>query len=510
MNTKYKFRVVFVSIVVVLVSSCTKLDSELIDQLSADQAKEFVENNGTDLLVRDAYLSLKPAYLGFSSWALQEMSGDEIMIPTRGADWGDGNIWIDLHTHKWTPDHPTQRGVFSNLLKIVFKTTNALNFSLSASDKAQMTFLRAVAVGEVLDLWGQVPIRRDLEDLLSDPEVMNAEEAFQFIIDEVTSIISDLPDGPATVANKDAAMAFLMKMYLNKGAFLTPQSPTFDNSDLDKVIALADEIIETGKYDINCNYFDNFTANNDVSSCENIWTLRNDPGDPTSSNQRIFWLATINQNQGPSGWNGFTTLSDFYDSFESNDERLYYEEPTNHDAYGLNLGILIGQQTDQNGNNLDDGLGNPLIYTKDLELVNNGPDQRVKGLRILKYNIDVTNPNNPGNDYVMFRYAHVLFMKAEALFRKGDVPGATTIVNMIRNERGLSDLTSTLDESQFLTELGHEFYVEAHRRTDMIRFGKFLDPYQLKPSTDDPKYLKFAIPAQQVTANDNLDQNPGY
>ena len=44
----------------------------------------------------------------------------------------------------------------------------------------------------------------------------------------------------------------------------------------------------------------------------------------------------------------------------------------------------------------------------------------------------------------------------------------------------------------------------------MIRFGTFLKPYQLKPTTDDVKYLKFALPADQVTANDNLEQNPGY
>src|SRR5690606_10649458 len=126
------------------------------------------------------------------------------------------------------------------------------------------------------------------------------------------------------------------------------------------------EIMATGKYNIDCNYFDNFTVNNDISSCENIWTLENLTGDPTSGPQRSLWQVTLNQKQGPSGWNGFTTTSDFYDSFESNDVRLFYREPTNFAAYGLNMGILIGQQIDGNGNNLDDGLGNPLIYSRDL------------------------------------------------------------------------------------------------------------------------------------------------
>ena len=512
MKTKNKLYFIITSVVLMLFS-CTDLDQEIRDELNKDQFVDFLENNdGINSLLNDAYISQKRAFSGFGSeWHLEEWSADQIFTPTRGADWSDGGAWIALHTHIWDADHGALRNSFERILQIVFRTTEILDLLTTEQKEqfAQMTVLRAKAIASTLNLWGKVPIRRTFEDLLADPEVMTPEVAYQFIVDEVTSVMSDLPDdGPAYHITKNAARALLMQVYLNKGAYLTPQSPTFDTADMDKVISLADDVIATGKYNLTCNYFDNFLTTNDTDSCENIWTIENDLGDQNQFNN--MWRATLGQQQGPGGWNGFTTLSNFYDSFEANDERFYYEEPTNFNEWGLNLGLLEGQQTDQNGNNLDDGLGNPLIYTKEIELINNGPDQRVLGVRILKYNIDIDNPNRPANDYVLFRYAQVLFMKAEALYRKGDVAGATTIVNQIRNARGLGNLATTLNDTEFLKELGREFYLEGKRRTDMIRFGTFLQPFQLKETTSDPKYLKFAIPAGQVTASDNLDQNPGY
>ena len=99
-------------------------------------------------------------------------------------------------------------------------------------------------------------------------------------------------------------------------------------------------------------------------------------------------------------------------------------------------------------------------------------------------------------------------MKAEALLRTGAAGDALTIVNSIREARGASDLGSlTLDN--LLDERGRELYLELVRRQDLIRFGKFLDPWQLKDK-DDPKYLLFTIPNEQLAANPNLKQNPGY
>ena len=89
----------------------------------------------------------------------------------------------------------------------------------------------------------------------------------------------------------------------------------------------------------------------------------------------------------------------------------------------------------------------------------------------------------------------------------GSTPVA--IVNSVRLNRRATSLASvTLDN--LLDERGRELYMEDWRREDLVRFGKFLQPFQGKPDASDPKYLLFAIPDGQLAGNPNLKPNPGY
>ncbi|GAB4049765.1 hypothetical protein GCM10028810_41430 [Spirosoma litoris] len=67
-----------------------------------------------------------------------------------------------------------------------------------------------------------------------------------------------------------------------------------------------------------------------------------------------------------------------------------------------------------------------------------------------------------------------------------------------------------MDLNALLDERGRELYIENWRRQDLIRFGKFLQPFYEKNYTSDPKYLLFPIPIQQMAVNSNITQNPGY
>ena len=111
-------------------------------------------------------------------------------------------------------------------------------------------------------------------------------------------------------------------------------------------------------------------------------------------------------------------------------------------------------------------------------------------------------------------------MMAEAYLRTTDAGGtgpSLTLVNQIRQARGASTLASislvnasnTYDPGTLLAERGRELYWESWRRQDLIRFGVYLIPWDLKTS-DDPKNLLFPIPQAQIIANPNLKQNPGY
>jgi len=225
----------------------------------------------------------------------------------------------------------------------------------------------------------------------------------------------------------------------------------------------------------------------------------------------------LHYNQNPSGWNGFTTLSDFYGKFEAADKRR------GGNAYpgmtqGILPGFLIGQQKNGAGVDLKDRTGAPLAFTSAVKLIETGSNLEVTGIRVIKYPIDYTSGDNSNNDYVYFRLADVLLMKAEAILRGGTGTAAgpygstaLAIVNSIRTHasRGASALgTVTLDN--LLDERGRELYWEGWRRNDLVRFGKFLNAWQEKPADAGSFTLIFPIPARELAANPNLSQNAGY
>jgi hypothetical protein len=490
--------------------SCTKLH----ETFKSEQEHNTSNISASELLT-NAYNSIAGTYTVGNFWHLCEHTTDELIGPTRGPDWDDNGQWRAIHAHTWNADHGIISGAFSDLLAAQFAASNVLQFNPTAQQAAEARFLRALTIYSVLDGWGQVPFRDNLTDYKIDPTTLKGADAADFIISELNAAITDLPDsGPAYVANKNAARFLLMKTYLNKGTFVDRANPTFDAADMNQVITLADQITATGQYSVASNtYFDNFAPDNDTKSAENIFTFYSQNGDRGSGTEGT-WFQIAHYNMDPGGWNGFATLSDFYGKFDAGDERLgkYYPYPgaLPNPGHRRNVGFLVGQQYNLTTDAaLQDRKGNPLVFTPDVHLRETGNDLEITGIRIDKYAYDYANYNSQNNnDWALFRYADVLLMKAEAMLRTGDASGALTVVNDLRDARGVSALGSlTLDN--LLDERGREFYWEGWRRNDLIRFGKYLDPWQEKP-TDDPKNLLFPIPNSQLAVNPNLTQNPGY
>ena len=506
-------KISFLIVLIVLggVFSCN-LDEDLQDTLSKEQGEEFLTGSADiDALLQSAYEGLRLPYEDQSRfWAASEHTTDEAMGPTRGGDWDDNGVWRVLHDHTWDADHAFLGDTFNDLLQVVFKTTDLLNFEPSAKQRAESLVVRAFVMFSVADGWDQVPFREPGENLLEAPQVLSGAAAVDKVIADVEMVMNDLPDAPTHKANKDGAKVLLMKAYLNKGAFANRQSPTFDAGDMHKVIELADQIIGLGKYEISENVYDNFAPNNDVISTENIWTNQN-RGGISSGNIRSRWFCTLHYNQNPSGWNGFTTIADFYDKFDPADKRLSDSYDGQTDVSGIKMGLLMGQQFNEKGEELEDRKGNKLSFTKEVSLIETGANLEVTGVRVIKYPIDYESGDNVDNDFVIYRYSDVLLMKAEAILRGGAATGGDTplsLVNAIRAKRGVSDLQS-VDLNSLLDERGFELYWEGHRRQDLIRFGKFLEAYTNKPASG-PERLLFAIPSTALAVNPNLEQNPGY
>ncbi len=349
-----------------------------------------------------------------------------------------------------------------------------------------------------MDLFGVVPFREANEGVDVDPRVLSRTEALDFIIKDLTEALPGLPAvGPNplnTTANKAAANALLARVYLNKGVYTAadPAGPyTFDAADMNKVIEYA-EAVEADGYTFENEYFKIFT-----SSAENETIFSSIEG--TGQNR---WMMTLHYSQNPSGWNGFTTLADFYGKFETDDPRIgNYPAPDGSEFSGIGRGFLIGQQYDDAGAVLIDSRSKkPLQFTTDVPLSGAATD---KGIRAIKY-----HPADHGK-YILLRYADVALMKAEAILRGGtSSQTALEVVNELRTARGAKPLTS-IDLNGMLDERGRELYWEGIRRVDQIRFGTFTDTWVEKSVTDAYRVL-FPIPQQAINSNPNLTQNTGY
>ena len=162
---------------------------------------------------------------------------------------------------------------------------------------------------------------------------------------------------------------------------------------------------------------------------------------------------------------------------------------------------------------LDDGT--PLVYYP-LEVAVNltySPYIRTAGARMAKYEVDrkaYNDGKNQDNDIVLFRYADVLLMRAEAKVRNGESGQAD--LDAIRQRVGMPSRPATL--SNILAERRMEMMWEGWRRNDLIRYGLFTNAYDLRPQLEDeakaPYTIVFPIPYNTLEMNKKLKQNSGY
>ena len=341
-----KKKIVLFSFVLFTVSiyGCTKLNEGLGGNLTPSQV---AADSNVNSLMNGVYGSMEIAYTDFLQvFALSELTTDEAIAPTRANNWDDNGIWRVLHQQKWDANNDRINLTFNSLGGIVFAATDVLQYHANTQQKAEARFLRAWAMYWFLDLFNQVPYRNPGDSVVNPAKVLTGMDALNYIISELNVIQKDLPIGPADVANQNAVRGLLMKCFLNKGVYANRANPVFDPADMNQVISLADEIISSGQFSFSPNYFDNFSPENKSVSTENIFTQRSSH----SGNYGVFlaWVAPYSYAQG--GANGFTTLSDFYDRFDSTDKRRqavydYANAPPNP-GRRVNVGFLIGQQYD--------------------------------------------------------------------------------------------------------------------------------------------------------------------
>ncbi len=514
---------------VLAITSCSKLDPKLEapNSIAPNQAGGAPSAPS----IAAVYEQLNQLTGGQGNWfGMQEHSTDEIMGPTRGTDWDDFGTWRRLHLHTWGPDHNQINDTWNGLNGALFQTTLVAE-TKTGLEKAEGQFLRAYFRFLTCDLYGQVQSRPATAAANAIPDVLTRSQAIDAIITELEAAVPNLPaynGANRGQATKEAAWTLLAKAYLNKAVYkqdpTKPAGPyTFAAADMNKVIEYCNLVAANTNLAIDSYYWDNFKWDNGTASSENIF-VRKAGGDARAGNGAgLRWQTSQSwhYNQTPSSWNGFVTLSQFYDSFEGNDVRKSDTLAGFTDRVGATAGLLVGQaRGPKNGVigdpivDLKDRSGNPLIFTRTASIFFNG---EASGIRLNKFPLDPSTINDgawgSANEFPFFRFSDVRLMKAEALLRGGTTGAngetALSIVNDLRSKRRASALGS-INLASLLAERGRELYLEGHRRTDMIRFGVFNAPVEERPNASDAYKVVYPIPTISLSSNPNLKQNFGY
>ncbi len=297
-------------------------------------------------------------------------------------------------------------------------------------------------------------------------------------------------------------MFVLAKLMLNHAIYTGTESQAYYN----KCIEYCKEI-ENLSYQLEDFYTDNFKVYNENSK-ENIFTIPMDKYLYANQQQNMYRSYHYRHAAafGFTGENGTcatkSVLNIFHYGQDDVDIRFFYN-------------YYSGMLYDLYGDEILDRTGQPLQYYPDevqLDL-SGSPYVETAGARMHKYEIDKNAPKDGklmDNDIVLFRFADVLLMHAEACLRTGQIDEGQEYFNMVRERVDMPLRQLTLES--LLDERLLELCWEGWRRQDLIRFGKYKSLYQGNDAIDesDGHTTVFPIPADVLALNPNLTQNPGY
>jgi hypothetical protein len=486
------------ALVTLALGSCWELDQEVLTGITQEDLNANVTPELIEVLKQSAYSAVVGDFGAHGGlYAINEISSDEMAIPQKGADWEDGGIWLRNHRHAWLATDGPYNGAWQYAFRIVGESNLLLQqFPDLELLGAELRVLRALGYLWLIDNFGNVPIIVET-DRGGSPTQSTRAEVFEFIETSVMENIDMLTqNNTRTNLNYWSAHMILAKLYLNAEVYTgTPRW-----ADAERVL---DVIINEGPYSLAPNFFSNFAVFNS-NSPENIFTLPYDANNAGGFNihqMTLHYSSQLTFELQEQPWNGYTALEEFYNSFEDDDIRKGSLREGQQFASDGITPIVDASAEPQDPN------GPPINFTPEInELAPNA--LRQAGTRVNKFEIPLGAGPNLSNDFPIFRYADVLLMKAEAAWRQGNTETALEYINRVRSRANVDPVT-TVNADLFLAERGRELFAEGHRRSDLIRLGKYNDAWWEKPASA-PFRVLFPIPENQLQANPNLNQNPGY
>ncbi len=480
------------------VLGCTNLDSEMYDVINPTIFPK-TEEDAEALVTAAAYAPFRSDwYAGIFTVASGgiQIIGD-MTTDIGHCNWGDA-VWTGVLVPEFTPytsGVTNFYGYVNNISKMTLAISRVEGVDMDQAKKdrliAELRCARGWLAYLLYDWFGPIPVAtlEQLENPLQE-EILprpTKEWMVNYIETELKEAIRVLPPVYSTSSsdygrmNGGLAYTVLMKLYMLEGRW----------SD---AVACGRELMKADYgYALQANYEDIFTLENERNS-EIIWACQ-EKRDVCEA----LWLAHVLPSSYPTAneniqkWNGYRVVWPFYHTFEPQDKRLK---------------VLVGEFTDEDGevyNEANPGAANEMTL----------------GALPVKYGED---PNATGEesevDWVVYRYADVLLLMAEALVREGNAvtSEAAALFSEVRERAGLSrygagDFTGVQDFlDKILLERGHELWFEGCRRSDLIRHGKYVEKAREKGSVTAADHFNvMPLPSSAITNGKGIVlQNPVY
>lgn len=435
----------------------------------------------------------------------------------------------------------------------------------------EMRFLRAHFFFELSRLFNKIPYFDENVEAEDYPKISNVQftrdQILENIAAELGAAASLLPakQPEAGRATKYAATAYQAKVNLYRAYKQNPDNTvaSVDQSLMNEVISLCDEVITQGGYDLLPDFQQLSMAEFD-NSVESVFAVQYSIGDGTDAG-RINWSNLLNAPRGPaySGDGFFQPSQNLVNSYRTDEKGIPLLETYNNNNL-MTVADGLAMNVDPR---LDFSVGRPGIRWKNYAATPYGPDWVREPATYGYYSNKkaLVSPESPAMvkgfpwggsslNFHIIRFADVLLWKAEALIELNRQDEALPLINRVRarakNSKYVTAFGSanptdyaakyTIDaykpgenanwtnayaREALRFERKLELALEGERFFDLVRWGSadqvlnaeyFAKEKLLRTYLQNARFVKgrdeyFPIPQPQINFSGGLyQQNPGY
>jgi hypothetical protein len=433
------------------------------------------------VLLQGVYIDLKNNY-NSSEYHIDRSEAYGVGVIGTVSDAWNHNITA-TNGSSWTSYY----GTLNNVNYLLFLADD-LSFSSENKRnqlKAEALYLRATLYFYMAKIWGDVPLI--LEPIINaDAEVIGrtpVAQVFTQINSDITMAISLFPSNgfiKKNYASKPAAYALQADVKMWTGKVLNGGIPDFDAalSAISSIQSAGVKLLPTFG-----NVFD--SKNND----EIIFSIFNHRDEYLRHQASFVTPRDVNYNASLSP--GIPGTSDFgarHNYAPSVRTRNLFTDAKDKRANRTFLPFYLLPNTP------------PVSYSQTRY---NG--EFVDGIRIYS------------NDFIIYRWAEMLLLRAEAYAAKNDIPNAIIALNEVRNRAGLNNYAGATDKTsvnlEILNESGRELFLEPKRWWDLRRFHAdgTIDVYTYVPNlVGKTTPLYWSVSQSVIALNPLIKQTNGY